>query len=148
MADRFTQEKKRTFLASLAQAGGNVTAASDESGINRRTAYLWRSNDAAFAAAWDDALNTGLDELEAEARRRAFDGVEEPVFYKGEVCGHIRRYSDSLIMFMLKAYRPQFRDRVTIDVNAVDSEIEQRLAQLAAGGEVSATREAESPLIG
>jgi len=141
MEDRFAKEKKRTFLASLVQAGGNVSTACDEAGLNRRTAYLWRAADKSFAEAWDDALNLGLDELESEARRRAFDGVEEPVFYKGEVCGHIRRYSDSLIMFMLKAYRPQFRDRVTIDVNAVDSEIEQRLAQLASGSEIAISGE-------
>lgn len=137
------KEKKRTFLAALVQAGGNVSTACDEAGLNRRTAYQWRSDDKEFAAKWDDALNRGLDELESEARRRAFEGIEEPVFYKGEVVGHIRRYSDSLIMFMLKAYRPQFRDRVVIDVNAIDSEIEQRLAQLASRSEAATAGETE-----
>ena len=54
--------------------------------------------------------------LEAEARRRAAIGVDEPVFYKGEVVGHIRKYSDTLLMFLLKAHWPEkFRENVSID---------------------------------
>ena len=54
--------------------------------------------------------------LEAEARRRAAMGVEEPVFYKGQVVGHIRKYSDNLLMFLLKAHWPEkFRENLSID---------------------------------
>ena len=46
-----------------------------------------------------------------EARRRAVTGIDKPVFFKGEVVGSITKYSDSLLMFLLKAHRPQkFRD--------------------------------------
>lgn len=146
-AEAFRKEKKRTFLAALIQAGGNVSTACDEAGLDRRKAYEWRSNDVEFAAKWDDALNQGLDALEGEARRRAFEGVEEPVFYKGEVVGYIRKYSDSLIMFMLKAYRPQFRDRVAIDVTKIDADLERELAELAAGSEGLALGEIEGEAI-
>jgi hypothetical protein len=139
-----TQEKREKFLLSLVETGGNVSASCGLAGIKRRTAYDWRSDDPEFAAEWDEAVNVGLDALESEARRRAFEGIEEPVFYKGEICGHIRRYSDSLIMFMLKAYRPQFRDRVLIDVNAVDAEIERRLAAMAQRGEAPVIGETEN----
>ena len=40
------------------------------------------------------------------------------MFYKGAVCGHVRRYSDTLLMFLLKAHRPEkYRERyeATID---------------------------------
>ena len=64
-----------------------------------------------FAAQWDDALGEGVDILEAEARRRAVTGVDKPVYYKGEVVGSITKYSDRLLMFLLRAHRPQkFRD--------------------------------------
>jgi hypothetical protein len=139
-----TQEKREKFLLSLVETGGNVSASCGLAGIKRRTAYDWRGDDPEFAAEWDEAVNVGLDALESEARRRAFEGIQEPVFYKGEICGHIRRYSDSLIMFMLKAYRPQFRDRVLIDVNAVDAEIERRLAAMAQRGEAPVIGEAEN----
>ena len=44
--------------------------------------------------------------LELEARRRAYEGVEKPVFHAGEECDFIRQYSDVLMMFLLKAHRP------------------------------------------
>jgi hypothetical protein len=43
--------------------------------------------------------------LEDEAKRRAHDGIDEPVFYQGEKCGVVRKYSDNLLIFMLKARR-------------------------------------------
>jgi hypothetical protein len=32
------------------------------------------------------------DAIEAEMRRRAIEGVQKPVFYKGEVCGYMTEY--------------------------------------------------------
>ena len=64
-----------------------------------------------FAAQWDEALEEGTDLLDAEARRRAVTGIDKPVYYKGEVVGSITKYSDRLLMFLLRAHRPQvFRD--------------------------------------
>ena len=66
-----------------------------------------------FAAAWDDAIEDGTDLLEDEVLRRAKDGVDEPRFYEGEVCGHVRKYSDTLAIFLLKARRPEkYSDKV------------------------------------
>jgi hypothetical protein len=68
--------------------------------------------DAAFADLWDEAEEDACDLLELEARRRAYDGVDEPVFGSlgkgmpsGEV-GQIRRYSNTLMIFLLRAHRP------------------------------------------
>ena len=60
-----------------------------------------------FAAQWDEALGEGTNLLEAEAHRRAFIGIDKPVYYKGEVVGSITKYSDRLLMFLLKAHDPQ-----------------------------------------
>lgn len=58
----------------------------------------------------------GVVSLEAEARRRAMDGVDEPVYHKGEVVGHVRKYSDTLLIFLLKAHRPhKYRDNYKIE---------------------------------
>lgn len=129
-----TEENRQRFLATL-KATGNVSASCAVINIGRTTAYEWKAADLEFSCAWDQALESGLDALEAEARRRAFEGVEEPVFYRGQVCGHVRKYSDSLIMFILKAYRHQFRDRVQVDVNELDRRFAEEMALLAAGGE-------------
>lgn len=37
-----------------------------------------------FAAAWDEAEPLAADGLDTEARRRGVEGVEKPVYYKGE----------------------------------------------------------------
>ncbi len=58
----------------------------------------------------------GTDRMEDEARRRAVDGVEESVFYQGEQVSTVRRYSDTLLIFMLKARRPEtYRERSDIN---------------------------------
>lgn len=85
----------------------NVTLACRRAGIPRRTAYDWREADEGFARKWDEAVDEGIDLLEVELRKRAFEGVERPVYYKGEQVGTWRFYSDALAMFLLKAHRPE-----------------------------------------
>jgi hypothetical protein len=98
------------FLEAIRQAC-NVTSACRLAGIGRRTAYNHREQDETFAARWDEAIEEGCDELEAEARRRAKDGVEKPVFWRGQRVATVQEYSDTLLIFLLKAYRPEkFRE--------------------------------------
>ena len=52
------------------------------------------------------AVKLGTAALEDEAIRLAREGVDKPVFYKGEHCGNVRRCSDTLLIFMLKARKP------------------------------------------
>ena len=73
-------------------------------GLARETAY-WKSRDPDFGAAWEEAMERGLDALEDEVMRRAKDGVTESVFCQGRVVGEGRRYSDVLAMFVLKSKR-------------------------------------------
>ena len=106
-----TAKVRAAFLAGL-EDGMTIAAASKAAGAGRRTMYDWREADTDFAAAWDDAYETGTDVLEDEAKRRAADGVEEPVFYQGEKVATVRKYSDTLLIFMLKGRRPEkFKDR-------------------------------------
>ena len=106
--------------------------------IDRTVPYKTRQDDPDFAAAYDDALDEACDGLELEARRRAHDGIDEPVVYQGELCGSwvmpdgtvvskdtpgallvpltVKKYSDSLLMALLKAHRPEkFRDNVKLE---------------------------------
>ena len=102
--------RKTIFLETLAETV-NVSAACRKAGIRRRTAYNWRNADPRFAREWDDALEDGIDAMEAELHRRAFEGVEKPVWHKGQQVGTVRHYSDGLAMFLLKAHRPaRYRD--------------------------------------
>jgi hypothetical protein len=94
------------FLAALAKIG-NVRGACHATGVPRRTAYAHRTDCEAFARAWDEAVDEAVDILEAEAWRRAVEGTGRPVFYQGKQVGAIREYSDALLMFLLKAARPE-----------------------------------------
>jgi hypothetical protein len=89
------KSQRELFLIGLEQCG-NVSASAAAAGIHRTTAYHWRETDGAFRMAWDAALDVATDSLEEEARRRAVSG------------------SDVLLIFLLKAHRPQkFRDNVS-----------------------------------
>ena len=100
-----------------------------------------------FAADWERVVELATEDLEKEVRRRAYQGVEEPVFYQGEICGHIQKYSDTLLMFAVKARKPEYRDKITIDVKQLDSDIERELAAITAGSQTNITSEAESETI-
>lgn len=104
-AMKLTPEKLTAFCAALAETC-NVGRACNAVGISRQTAYNWREDDAEFAQAWARAVKAGLLALEDEAHRRAFEGVDEPVFHKGDQCGSVRKYSDTLAIFLLKAHDP------------------------------------------
>ena len=94
------------FLAALRETG-NVSAAARRASTSRSVCYGRRRRDAGFAAAWEDALEEAADRLEMEAFRRAVDGVGEDRFFGGHVVGEVTRYSDALLMFLLRARRPQ-----------------------------------------
>jgi hypothetical protein len=141
---RVQPKKESEFLAVLRETGGNVSRACAAIELTRARAYEWRRVDPVFALAWDEAVELGTDELEEEARRRAFAGVDEPVFYQGEECGAVRKYSDTLLIFLLKGRRPdKYRERVTIDVNKLDADIERELAFITSGSQTSVIGETE-----
>ncbi|MBB5719610.1 hypothetical protein FHR23_002558 [Stakelama sediminis] len=103
--------RKACFLEVLRQTG-NVSRAAREAGLTSGTVYRHRARFAKFAADWDAAINESLDTLEAELLERARNGVEKPVYFRGELVGSVRTYSDTLAMFMLKARRPEVYDRL------------------------------------
>ncbi|MGB2035631.1 MAG: hypothetical protein ACPHUP_01625 [Candidatus Puniceispirillaceae bacterium] len=96
----------RALFFEMLRKTGNVSAAARHAGRARAQLYRLRKQHTAFAALWDDALEEAADWLELEALRRAMDGTEEGRYFRGEMIGTITRYSDSLLMFLLKARRP------------------------------------------
>lgn len=72
------------FLAALRE-WPVVAHACQAVGIERSTAYRAREADEAFAKAWDEAQEDGIDRAEMEAFRRGVVGFEEPVVYKGSI---------------------------------------------------------------
>jgi hypothetical protein len=126
-SQKIPENWKEIFVAALAKSP-NVTAACQRAKVSRSWAYAEREANSEFAAAWDEALEMGVDEAQGELHRRAVKGVLEPVFYQGEEVGHIRRYSDTLLMFLLKAHRPEvYRETVRSELTGANGgPIEQR----------------------
>ena len=102
------------FIAELRQHGLLNTAARVAGVTPRRVAKL-REESAEFDYLVTDALEEAADVLEAEARRRAVEGVEKGVYYQGEEVGTETVYSDSLLTTLLKAKRAdEFAERKQI----------------------------------
>ena len=105
---------KPAFLESL-RTTGNVTAAARAVAIDRAKIYGVRKKSETFAKQWDEAIDIATEVLEEEARRRAETGVKEAVYHNGVVVGHNFKYSDTLLIFLLKAHKPEkYRDNFTL----------------------------------
>jgi len=137
-----TPERIAAFCAAVAASGGNITRGCEAVGLDRVTVYRWRADNEEFARLWDEAKAIGIEALEDEATRRAFEGSEKPVFYMGDECGTIREYSDTLAIFLLKGAKPErYRDNAKVDLTssdgsmtpASDSERAARAAAILAG---------------
>lgn len=110
---------QKAFLTAYAQLG-NITAASKAAGCDPSNHRAHWAKDEAYMAEFLEAQEQANDMLEAEALRRATRGTDKPVFHKGKPCGTIREYSDSLLIFLLKANRPaRFRENVQHDHSGV-----------------------------
>ena len=81
---KLTQVRRKRFLEALADTG-SVTKAAVVAGTSRTRVYELRKVDPAFAAAWAEAEDIAVDQLEDEARRRAVEGVPEPLVSAGKL---------------------------------------------------------------
>ena len=123
---------REVFIGGLRE-GMSVGKAASAANIARSTVYAQRKGDKSFGSEWDDAVEEGTDKLEDEAWRRAVEGDDVPVgFYEGVAGEHVKKYSDSLLILLLKARRrTKFGDKIETstgensmdELNAEDKEI-------------------------
>lgn len=114
---------QQTFLAEI-EKNVVIGLACKRVGIASSTFRLERQRDEAFAVAYAEAHERGLDTLEAVVRMRATSGqpIRKTVTKKngdGEVI-EVTETEDLLIstnaaMFLLKRYRPEFRDSYRVE---------------------------------
>lgn len=117
--------------------------------VTQATVRKWRREDKEFDEAYTDAEASVTDTLEKEAIRRARNGVLEPVVSKGQLVMvkdaetgdlkplQMRRYSDSLLQFLLKGRRKEvYGDKreieatVGVDVAGSKAALEAKFAAL------------------
>jgi hypothetical protein len=115
-----TPRLKKAFLDHFRRMG-NITAACRALGIERKNIYRWQEHDAAFDLAFNQAEAEATETLEEEAFRRAHDGTRRVRFdgkgqplcdpETGEPYTEVE-YSDTLLIFLLKARAPEkYRER-------------------------------------
>jgi hypothetical protein len=95
--DGWTAGRKLKFLDQLAHEG-SVRSACGRVGMSREAAYQLRRRDALFARAWNAALVLAREASAEVLACRAIHGVEEDVWYKGELVGTRRKYDSRLLL--------------------------------------------------
>ena len=98
----------QVFLAEVAKLPDRSTAL-ERAQISPEEYAERVRNDTAFVSKLADYFDAGIDSLEDTAIRRAVLGVEEPVFWQGQVVGWKTVYSDRLLTFLLAGNRAKYR---------------------------------------
>ena len=116
----------RKFLVAFRKTK-SLNAAAKAIKKNRNTVYYSRQRYPEFDQAILEADESFTDELEACALERAINGWLEPVFYKGEQVGTVRKFSNALTIFMLKCRR---RERYLVEHTEEQETTEQKAAEI------------------
>lgn len=105
-ANSITPERQRRFIATLA-ATGIVNQAARSIGKSMEALYKLRARPGAegFAAAWDAALERGMQRLEDCALERSIRGTPTPIVSGGQILGTWDKPDNSLLRFMLQHRR-------------------------------------------
>lgn len=131
---RLARQRKVIFLRAFAQRG-IISDGLRAAGVSRTlvSAHWLKEDTDWFVPLYKAALEEAADNLEAEATRRAVEGVDEPIVYQGmmttvtDEAGNtrpltVKKYSDNLLQMLLKGRRREvFGDRLKaeVDVRAV-----------------------------
>ena len=116
MATQKKQElsiNQRGFLAAFSKTG-TVSYAAEAAQVDRGRHYAWLKKPT-YSEAFEAAQVVAAETLEKEARRRAVEGIEVAVYHQGKKVGTQHKYSDVLLIFLLKGAMPErYRDRYEI----------------------------------
>ena len=103
--DGWTPERQRRFIEALADTGCVSRATAIVNMSLEGVYYLRRQKGAEeFRAAWNAALDFGVQKLKDIAFERAIEGEMIPVFANGKLMGYRRKRNDRLLMFCLRHY--------------------------------------------
>jgi hypothetical protein len=133
-AERDRPDWGAAFLGALVEMG-QVGKAAVAAGVDRRTVWVRRQEDAEFARAYEEAMGAAATLLEDEAVRRAQEGVRRLKFnsktgepYVDPETGKPyveHEYSDTLLLALLRAHLPErYRERRQVEYSG---EVENRV---------------------
>lgn len=103
------------------RTGSEFPEAAEYAGADVTKFRALRRENAEFAKLVTEAEEQSVALLITEARRRAVEGWEEPIFHRGAQVGARRLYSDRMLELLLKARAPEFADKreLTVTGNVV-----------------------------
>ncbi len=111
--------RQNAFLSAF-QACCSVKRAAAAAKIPRSLHYDWLK-DSIYAQRFEKTQEEAAQVLEDEAVRRAYEGNLEPVFYEGEVAEYVLKYSDALLMFLLRGLRAKRYNTQRTELSGPDS---------------------------
>ena len=138
---KITKRKRRELIALLSE-GSFIGRACEAIGVTRQGVHKLQQRDPEFARQIELARSIGAGVLEDEALRRAVQGVDRPVFQGGKLVGHVREFSDTLLLALLRAHLPEkYTERSKTELTGADGgpvkiadmmplEVQQRLAAI------------------
>lgn len=114
-SNAITPDRQRRFIATLA-ATGIVSQAARSIGKSLEALYKLKHKPGAegFAAAWDAALERGVQRLEDCALQRAVQGTPTPIVSGGKLIGTWDRPDNNLLRFLLQRRLPRIYAPQTI----------------------------------
>jgi len=118
----WTKDKERQFLSVLAETC-NVTRAVEAVGMSGPGAYKRRKRNAAFRAAWMDAISTAYQRLELALLDRSLNGTEKVITRSDGSEDRMREFPNQLGLSLLKMHRSSVADfHAAADLPAEDVE--------------------------
>jgi len=104
-----TDEKLELICDTLTANCGDLHAAARDNQVSPHFLFTWMKEDKVASDRINEARRIGAMALESEAIRRAVKGVEEDIYFKGEVVGQKTVYSDGLLGKVMEARIPEYK---------------------------------------
>ena len=103
---------------------GTMHSAAEAAGLSIWALDKWvRTDKYGFKKRRELALQVYQDMLDAEIDRRGVEGIDKPIYYKGEKVDTVKEYSDNLLMFRRKKLDPTYRDNYVVNVGTKDIKV-------------------------
>jgi hypothetical protein len=129
-----TAKNKALFLMEL-RKGHTPDIAAEHAKIARRTAYNWKQEDQEFAAAWEDAHETGLDRIEDKVKMNAIDGSSVDAHFilrhrRRDVFGNVEEKPQHTNYFLNVTLQDQIKrmQRLGLPLPVIESDREEDYA--------------------
>lgn len=104
-----TDEKLREICDMLRRNYGDFHASVRQCGVSIDFVTNWIKDDKVAAEQIEEAQRVGYMGLESAMIQRGVHGVEKDIYYKGEVVGQEKQYSDSLLIKVAEANIPKYK---------------------------------------